>query len=134
MTIQAVLTGLKTRADTIAGLTAYEYQPSSPVYPAAFPTLPEIDYHRAMQGGLREIDVNLVILLNAAEEKSRTSILVEYLEPTGAKSIFAAIEADTTLGGAAQDLIVRQFVPFGIEEIALMKAIGGVFPIHILLA
>lgn len=134
MTIQAVYDGVKDRLDTIPGLTAYSFQPSAGTYPCAFPTLPTVDYHAAMRRGLETLEVNVALLLAGQESTTRTSNLIAYIEPSGTKSIITAIYGDTTLGGAASDCIVRGFEPFGLDELAAYQAIGGLFPMTVLLA
>lgn len=133
MTIQDVHDGLKVRLDTVTDLVTFSYQPARAVYPCAFPLLPSVDYHQAFARGLSEVSVDVVLLVASIEEETRTSNLLAYLDPTGSQSIPAAIEGDTTLGGAASDVIVRQFRPFGMDDIAAMQAIGGVFPVSVYL-
>lgn len=133
MTIQGVYDGIKTQLDTIDGLVAFAYQPGQAVFPCAFPVLPEVDYHRAMQGGLREVNLDVALLVASLEQESRQTNLLAFIEPTGTSSIHAAL-IDSTLGGHAKDVFVSAFTPFGVDDLAALQAIGGTFRVRVLLA
>jgi hypothetical protein len=49
------------------------------------------------------------------------------VDKTGAQSVFAAIEADKTLGGLGVECIVKSFQPLGLQDVGLIGYYGGVF-------
>jgi hypothetical protein len=66
-----------------------------------------IEYHKAMRVG--KIDWPFTIQAYAAMtlDVRAQQIIDELISPTGALSVKAAVEADRTLGGLADDLIVQ---------------------------
>ena len=50
-----------------------------------------------------------------------------YADPNSLKSIRSAIEADTTLGGKVDTVIVTNFRPLNAEEVASLQYWGGEF-------
>ena len=100
--------GLKVRIETISGLRAFDYQPDQVNPPFAFPTLNEIRYHQTGMGtGGVVMDFTITIVVGRASERTAQDELDKYTAFSGAQSIRAAIEADRTLGGVADDLIVN---------------------------
>lgn len=93
---------------------------SSPSPPASeiFPGGPagSIVYDKAMQRGLDVIPFTVRVYVSLVSEIGGQKNLDEYLEPSGPMSVKAALESDTTLGSAAEDLHVvsctgyRQFL------------------------
>lgn len=109
--VSQVATGLKNRLDTIAGLRVYAYQPDqNSTVPVGFPVLDEVVYHNAFRGG--DVVMNWTIFITVGRYVDRTAyaLLDEYLSYDGAKSVRAALEADKTLGGVCQTLIVQSSV------------------------
>lgn len=100
-TITGIKSGLKTRLDTIDGLTGYSYVPGHFTLPAAVPFLDEIDWDEAMGRGLDALRFTVrlyVATLDHVDENAQTA-LHGYLAASGSGSVKAAIEGDTTLGG-----------------------------------
>lgn len=109
-TVSQVATGLKNRLATISGLRAYSYQPEQLNVPIAYPVLNSIDYHRAMAGGNVTMNWSLFVIVGRYTDNRAFEALDDYLSYSGAKSVRAAIEADRTLGGVCQTLIVATAV------------------------
>jgi hypothetical protein len=100
--------GLKVRIETIPGLRAFDYQPDQVNPPFAFPTLDEIRYHQTGMGsGGVVMDFTITIVVGRASERTAQDELDKYTAFSGTQSIRAALEADRTLGGVADDLIVN---------------------------
>jgi len=106
-TISEVANGLKTALDTIAGLRCYSYQPEQLNPPQAFPVLDRVNYHRAFQGGDVVTEWTVVVIVGRYTDRTAHAALDDYLSYSGAKSIRTALEADKTLGGICQTLIVQ---------------------------
>jgi len=107
--VSATPTELKTQLaealKTITGLRAYAYQPDQVNPPMAWPVLDGIDYHGAMGPGLVTHRFRVSCLVGRASERVAQNRLDAYLAYDG--GVRAALEADKTLGGYAQTLIVE---------------------------
>lgn len=127
-TLGAIMTALQVRLATISGLQAFDYAPDDPVIPCAFPLVPAIpDYRATMARAKYILPMRVVVLTGAQLDRVGQHRLAEYASQTGASSIRAAIEADTTLGGIADDTIVDSFNPDGLVDVGLVGYYGGVF-------
>lgn len=107
-TVTGVAAGLQARLATISGLRAYSYQPEQLNPPFAFPVLQQIEYHRAMQGGNVVMTWGVTAVTGRWTDRTAHALLDGYLSYSGTSSIRAAIEADRTLGGACNTLILGQ--------------------------
>jgi hypothetical protein len=106
-TISQVKDGLKARINTVSGLRAFDYQPDQVNPPFAWPTLDTITYHQTgMNNGGVVMNFTITLVVNRAAERVAQDQLDQYMSWDGAKSLRAAIEADRTLGGVCDDLIV----------------------------
>ena len=101
-TLADAIAGLKTRLETITGLTVYDYPPDAKAkYPSAEIGLREGVYPLAMGGNAYEALFNVTLRVNAAKDVPGWQALELYLDPTGTNSIQAAVKAGPTLGGKA---------------------------------
>jgi hypothetical protein len=105
-TVSQVATALKTALATISGLRAYSYQPEQLNPPIGFPVLNTVTYHGAMGGGLVTMDWTINVVVGRYVDRVAHATLDGYLSYSGATSIRAALEADSTLGGVVQNLIL----------------------------
>lgn len=106
-TISQVKDGLKVRIETISGLRAFDHQPDQVNPPFAWPTLDEIRYHQTgMSSGGVVMDFTITLVVQRVTERVAQDALDQYMSWSGVKSLRAAIEADRTLGGVCDDLIV----------------------------
>ena len=106
-TVSQVASGLATRLGTISGLRTSTFQPEQLNPPFAYPVLNRIEYHRAYQGGDVVMDWSVFVIVGRYTDRTAHAMLDDYLSYSGSKSVRAAIEADKTLGGVCQTLIVR---------------------------
>lgn len=107
-TVSQVANGLKNALDNISGLRVYAYQPDqNSVYPLGFPILDEVVYHQAFNGGDVVMNWTIAVIIGRFTDRTAYALLDEYLSFDGAKSVRAALEADKTLGGICQTLIVQ---------------------------
>ena len=105
-TVSQVAEGLKTRLATISGLRTFSYQPEQENPPFGYPEINRIDYHRAFSGGDVVMDWTVFVVVGRYLDRTAHAALDDYLSYSGSKSVRAAIEGDTTLGGVAQTLVV----------------------------
>lgn len=105
----------------IPGLTAYDYTSEAIVEPAFMTTDVTVDFDQTFGRGLDAINLKAVALVGRSEDRDNQKKLRKYLSGSGAASLKAAIEADSTLGGACHDLRVvrvtgRRFYLFGDKQ------------------
>jgi hypothetical protein len=105
-TIGDIAAGLKANLDVIDGIHVSKYPRSNPVgtlihlWPSEIPA-----YHEAMRRGLTTIVFTVQVIFPYNDDGGTASQLYAYLDPTGPKSVSAAIEADPTLGGVVDDTV-----------------------------
>lgn len=97
-----IATGLKANLDAIDGVNVSKYPRSNPVGPLIhmWPS-DTLVYHRAMAMGFSEVVFTVQLLWPYTDDAGSAAQVYDFLEPTGARSIRQAIEADRTLGGVA---------------------------------
>jgi len=106
-TVTQVATGIKDRLATISGLRATSHQPEQMnTPPFAYPELNQVDYHRAFAGGDVVMSWTVHVIVGRYTDRTAFASLDEFLSFSGAKSIRAALEGDTTLGGVCQTLVL----------------------------
>ncbi len=127
-TVTQIVDGIETRLKTITGLNVTDYVPEQVNPPQAFVDPPDIpDYRRSFgASGLLSIDLTVTILVSASYVGHQKKLL-PYIDKTGAQSVYAAIEADKTLGLTDVECLVRSFRRLGLQEVGLIGYYGGVF-------
>lgn len=106
-TVSQVSEGIRVRLATITGLRTFSYQPEQLNPPTAFPVLDSVEYHGAFQGGNVRMRFTVIVIVGRYLDRVAHSNLDGYLSYSGATSLRAAIEADKTLGGVAQTLVME---------------------------
>jgi hypothetical protein len=129
--IQEIMTALETRLDTISGLKTWDFATDNPVFPAAFPLLPEFTYRDTMKRGTYTIRFRVALLVGAGISRAGQRTLAAYASQTGDKSVRAAIEADKTLGGLVEDCFVESFDPTGLQQVGFSDYYGGTFTVPV---
>ncbi len=130
--VTKVSDGLCARLQTIAGLRANAGRPDALHVPAAWPRLIRIDYDRDMGG--RMVMTFEVMLLSRPFEQGVVMAQREtwpYLSPTGPQSLKAALEADPTLGGIAEQVVVTAARDLGTYEFDGVDYVGAVFDVEV---
>ena len=124
--------GLMARGETIAGLHCYAEMHPKPEPPAFCVQGPiRWTYDETMDGTWRPV-FELWVLLNPADLYRGQEALDQYLAPTGAKSVPAAVYGDPTLGGAASDTrVLGGTRPPGVVEIAGGQLLGCAFEVEV---
>jgi hypothetical protein len=105
-TVTQVAGALKTSLQSISGLRVFSYQPEQLNPPVAFPVLSQVDYHRAFKGGNVIMQWQIHVTVGRYTDSRAHALLDDFLSYDGAKSIRAALEADKTLGGLVQSLVL----------------------------
>lgn len=110
----AIRTGLKTRLETITGLSVYKFVPAQINVPAAVISRRSTRFDATMADGSDDWEYVVTVLVGWAEQEVGQAAMSGYLARTGSTSIKAAIETDESLGGAVDFAHVREA---GEEEI-----------------
>lgn len=103
-TLVQVRDGLEARLRTISGLRVYDYIPDNVAgYPAAvvFPPT-NADYSNFLANGNFTVEFIVVLLVPSVVDRKQLD-LYALLDKEGASSVFAAVEADRSLGGLNVD-------------------------------
>lgn len=128
MDISAVRSGLGTAAGAVVSdppLTVFGYVPDAFEAPCFFPAEVDVDFTGAFARGLDELMVTCRVLVGTADDRASQKLLDGYLSGAGAASLKAAIEADSTLGGACDDLMVLRVQGYRYYEHAGAKYVGA---------
>lgn len=127
-TLGQIIAAVEAKLDGI-GLRASSASPGAVNPPAAIVGVPPIGSYRAAfrRGTVLIEGWPLYVLTSSKVDRVGQAQLAEYASWTGAKSVPLALEADPTLGGVVDDLIVESFRPLGLEEVGIMQFFGGEF-------
>ena len=111
------------------GLRAVAISPGQINPPAAIVGLPPIPQYRATfgRGTVYITGWPIIVLTSSQVDRVGQRKLAEYASWTGANSVPLALEADKTLGGLVDDLMVDSFQPLGLEEVGVIGYFGGRF-------
>lgn len=105
--VSAVAAALMASLSDVPDLRTKNYQPENILPPIAYPVLQSVTYHRAFHGGDVVMEWNVSVIAGRWTDRTAHALLDSYLSYDGASSIRAALEADVTLGGVVQTMIVQ---------------------------
>jgi len=117
-TVSQVADGIKVRLATVSGLRTFSYQPEQLNPPVAFPVLESVEYHRAFGGGDVQMRWQIFVIVGRYLDRVAHSNLDGFLSFSGATSLRAAIEADRTLGGVVNTLVLDSGMSVGSLTVA----------------
>ncbi len=121
-----ITAGIKTRLATISGLHVSSEVPDQINYPAAWPRLTHVVYNEDFGGDITLVfEVNLAVAGAQVGLARGQALLWPYLNPTGASSIKAAIEAGPTLGGSADSVAVGSVADISTYELNGVPYVGA---------
>ncbi|WFF07253.1 hypothetical protein O7622_01230 [Micromonospora sp. WMMD1076] len=83
-------------------------------------------------GGLVDAEVIVRVLTSRADDMAGQERLKDFMRRTGPTSVKARFEADPTLGGACQDLHVRQFRGHRQYQVGEKRYYGGEWPVRVI--
>jgi hypothetical protein len=125
-TLTQIREGVATALGTIPGLQASARILTNPTLPVAYVVPGEIQYHATMGNGHSDWNLLIEVQVGTVSDIGAQDTLDAFISESGEKSIKAAIEADPTLGGLAQDLIVQGTSDYGLFARAQGDAVLGV--------
>jgi hypothetical protein len=112
MNVGSVMDGLGVRLATITGLRVTDFNADSVSVPAAVCSLPDVvTYDSTFARGCDEATFPVHVLVGKVSDRAARDALVLYMNGTGGSSVKTAIEADISLGGAAQTTRVTEVKP-----------------------
>jgi hypothetical protein len=107
-TLAQIADGLETRLATITGLRVFDHVPDVFAPPCAFVFPDSIEYWNGFAGGNAEHTYIVTVVVGRNSDRANQRSLYQYLGYSGDLSIRQAIEADRTLGGAVQTLLIER--------------------------
>lgn len=110
-TVRQIREGIATLLDGITGLRVFSFIPGQFSPPAAIVGMPSVDFDAAMQRGLDEWTCDIFVVVAHQSDKHAEKNMESYLDPSGAKSVKAVLEADGTLSGVVSDSRVVRAEP-----------------------
>lgn len=90
------------------GVRAYSRPADITAAPCAFVLLEAVDYQNAFALGDPQMDFTVTAVASRTSDRNAYDRLSAAVSATGSSSIRAAIEADRTLGGVCQTLLVER--------------------------
>lgn len=125
--LTSIRDGLKTNLETISGLTAYEYVPDWIEPPIALVApINSLNYDSTMARGADTYEIPVIVYISRVDAQLSQDAVDGYLASSGATSVKAAIESDTTLGGAAMSVRVVSATDYGEYEVTQGTSFLGV--------
>jgi hypothetical protein len=112
-TFSGLRTALATQLATIRSLRTAATVPDNPAPPVAVVVPVNVEYDTSFGRGMDTYTFSVLLIVGRMSERSAQTTLDAYINPTGATSIKAAINADPTLGGACQSARVTNMVNYG---------------------
>jgi hypothetical protein len=107
-TTTAIYTGMKTALEAITGLRVYESVPAAlNQLPSAIIIPEDFDPLVTMGGNVFKYTVRIVLFAGSVSTAQAFKTANNWLDPTGATSVLAAVNADATLGGAVDCAFIR---------------------------
>ena len=130
--VTTIREGLATRLATITGLRTFAYIPDSVPVPCAIVGLPGIDYLQAMRSDTVRGEFPVRVLVSRASDRAGQGALLDYMDPTGTKSVKVALDGDNTLGGAASFAVLTSCKPPGVYAIGGVDYLGVEFLVDVM--
>lgn len=88
------------------GLRSQGTVPGQIVTPAAVVWVDSITYSSALHGGAHDLSVACLVLVATVEDRTSQDALHAYLDPTGAQSVYEAVNLNPTLSGVVDSAVV----------------------------
>ena len=123
---------IKNNLANITSLSVYGYVPDSIEPPTAVVGVMEaIDYDASMQRGADRYDIPVYLYVSRVDAQDSQETLDGYLASSGASSVKAQIESDSTLNGQAQSVRVASASNYGVYNINNISYLGVEFIVEV---
>jgi hypothetical protein len=116
---------LAANLSSIPGLNESPYLLGNPTPPAAEVQPADIDYHQAMGNGVERWTLIVRVFVGTMSDKGAQIRLDRLLASSGSESVKAAIESDTSLAGAVDDVTVTRCTGYRIFNREGMPSVLG---------
>src|ERR1017187_2820412 len=105
----AVVAGVDTPAGQTMSYMPYLSDTFTP--PVVLAAIEEVEYHAAFARGNVPHSFTLFVVLSRVDDRSAIASMEAYMSAVGPSSVCLALEADTSLGGVVQDVVVTKSGP-----------------------
>tara|TARA_R100000808_G_C2139605_1_gene147524 strand:- start:1014 stop:1421 length:408 start_codon:yes stop_codon:yes gene_type:complete len=125
--------GIGTALEDISSLIVFKYIPDSIEPPTAVVGVVDtVDYDLTEARGADRYTIPVFLYVSRVDAQDSQETLDSYLASSGATSIKATIESDTTLGGAAQSTRVVEADNYGVYTINNTDYLGVEFTVEVI--
>lgn len=132
MVISNVRDGIKTRLATISGLRTYSEVPDAVNVPCAIVGIPtEIKFDFTLNRSNDQALFPVRIMVGKATDRVAQRNLDVYLQSSGSSSIKTAIEAESSLSGTANTVMVERVLGIGVYNINGVDYLGAEFQVRV---
>lgn len=132
MVISSVREGIRTRLATISGLRTFAEVPDALVVPCAIVGIPtEIKFDFTLNRSNDQALFPVRVMVGKATDRAAQRNLDVYLQSSGSDSIKTAIEADSSLGGAANTVMVERVLGIGVYNVNGVDYLGADFQVRV---
>jgi len=128
-----IRTELKNNLTNITSLSVYAYVPDMIEPPTAIVgVMDAIDYDASMQRGADKYEIPIYLYVSRVDAQDSQDTLDGYLASSGASSIKAQVESDSSLNGAAQSVRVVSASNYGVYTINNIDYLGVEFIVEVI--
>jgi len=106
--VKLIREGIAANLESLKGCQVSAYMLENPTPPTVWVFPGDEDYDLAARRGTDKLTFMVQAIAGIVTDQGAQQLLDEFMDDGGAKSIKAAVESDTTLGGAADDLHVTE--------------------------
>lgn len=131
-TLTEIMDGLDNRLATIDELNHDAFMADGIVTPHAVVQVPDIDdYRQTFMRGAVDVELSVFLFVSASLDRVGQRTLAEFASWTGDNSIPLALEStDVPITGVNQ-VVVRGFRNFNVEEVGVIGYYGGEFNVYV---
>jgi len=124
---------LKNNLSNISTLSVYGYVPDFIEPPTAIiGVMDAIDYDASMQRGADKYEIPIYLYVSRVDAQDSQETLDGYLASTGATSVKAQVESDSSLNGEAQSVRVVSASNYGVYTINNIDYLGVEFIVEVI--
>jgi predicted nucleic acid-binding Zn-ribbon protein len=124
---------IKNNLANISSLSVFGFVPDSVEPPTAVVgVMDSIDYDASMQRGADRYEIPVYVYVGRVDAQDSQETLDGFLASTGASSIKAQIESDTTLNSQAQSVRVTSAGNYGVYNINNIDYLGVEFIVEVI--
>lgn len=134
--ITAAMQALAAAFSAIPKLSSYAFPPGTIEVPAVVVSLPSGElggFSPVMDEGVMDLNLVINVFVQWGDDESAWSQLLPYVAAAGTYSLFAAVNADPTLGGVVDSALLGQPTNLGPYTWGKLQYLGAEFPVEVFL-